>query len=157
MRNIHIILLFLFSLYFVSCHSQEKRNVMSKTEKQKSEIILKFYPSGGIYDVRYSISIIGDSLFVRKNPKCLNCPNEYIAQLSKDQINKIDTLVSAVKIKHQNADSVEDAWGVTLMINNQIVYEVNDFSFDLPPNEIKDLIDYLVILSAIKIELYGFS
>lgn len=158
MRKTYIILLFFYSLCLMSCHSQEKRDEMSKSEKQKNSIILEFYPTGVIEDVRYSISVISDSLIV-KNYFPINTKDqrEYVALLSNNQINKIDTLVSAIKMQYRNTDTLEDTWGVTLMINNQVVYEVSDFSFKLPPNEVKNLINYLVSLSAIKIDLYGFS
>lgn len=158
MRKTYIILLFFYSLCLMSCHSQEKRDEMSKSEKQKNSIILEFYPTGVIEDVRYSISVISDSLIV-KNYFPINTKDqrEYVALLSNNQINKIDTLVSAIKMQYRNTDILEDTWGVTLIINNQVVYEVSDFSFKQPPNEVKNLINYLVSLSAIKIDLYGFS
>lgn len=158
MRKTCIILLFFYSLCLMSCHSQEKRDEVSQTEKQKNTIILKFYPTGVIDDIRYSIYIIGDSLIV-KNYFPINTKDqrEYVALLSNNQIYKIDTLVSAIRMQYQNTDIFEDTWGVTLMINNKVVYEVSDFSFKLPPNEVKNLINYLVGLSEIKIDLYGFS
>ena len=141
-----------------ACHSQEKRNEMSKSENQKNSISLKFYPTGVIDDVRYSISVINDSLIVKNYfPININDKREYITQLSNNQINKIDTLISAIKIQYRNTDISEDTWGITLIINNRVVYEVGDFSFKLPPDEVKNLINYLVSLSAIKIDLYGFS
>ena len=131
---------------------------MSKSEKQNNSIILKFYPTGVIDDVRYSISVISDSLIVKNYfPINIKDEREYVALLSNNQINKIDTLVSAIKMQYRNTDIFEGTWGVTLMINNQVVYEVGDFSFKLSPNEVKNLINYLVSLSAIKIDLYGFS
>ncbi len=158
MKNNCIILLLFYSLCLTSCHSQEKRNEMSKSENQKNSISLKFYPTGVIDDVRYSISVISDSLIVKNYfPININDKREYAAQLSNNQINKIDTLVSAIKMQYRNTDIFEDTWGITLIINNQVIYEVGDFSFELPPNEVKNLINYLVSLSAIKIELYGFS
>ena len=81
----------------------------------------------------------------------------YITLLTDSQTNKITRLISAIKTQYLNTENFEDAWGVTLIINNRIVYEVGDFSFELPPNEVKNLIKYLVDLSAIKIDLYGFS
>ena len=158
MKKKYIILLLCYSLCIASCHSQEKRNEMSKSENQKNSISLKFYPTGAIDDVRYSISVINDSLIVKNYfPININDKREYVTQLSNNQINKIDTLISAIKIQYRNTDIFEDTWGITLIINNRVVYEVGDFSFKLPPNEVKNLINYLVSLSAIKIDLYGFS
>jgi len=131
---------------------------MSKSEKPKNSISLKFYPAGVIDNVRYSISVISDSLIVKNYfPININDKREYVTQLSNNQINKIDTLISAIKMQYRNTDVFEDTWGITLIINNQVVYEVGDFSFEQPPNEVINLINYLVSLSAIKVDLYGFS
>ena len=157
MRKMSVILLFFYSLCLISCHLQENRREIKNLKKQNS-IILKFYPTGVVNDVRYSISVIGDS-FVVKNSSPINISEnkEYVALLSKDQVNKIDTLVSSIKLQYRDTVISEDTWGVTLLINNQIFYEVGDFSFKRQPEEVKNLINYLVGLSAIKIELYGFS
>lgn len=158
MRKTYIILLFFCSLCLMFCHSQEKRDEMSKSEKQKNTIILKFYPTGVIDDIRYSLSVINDSLIIKNYfPTNSKDKREYIALLSNNQINKIDTLVSAIKMQYRKTDISEDTWGVTLMINNKVIYEVGDFSFELPPYEVKNLINYLVDLSEIKIDLYAFS
>lgn len=157
MRKMSVILLFFYSLCLISCHLQENRREINNLKKQNS-IILKFYPTGVVNDVRYSISVIGDS-FVVKNSSPINISEnkEYVALLSKDQVNKIDTLVSSIKLQYRDTVISEDTWGVTLLINNQVFYEVRDFSFKRQPEEVKNLINYLVGLSAIKIELYGFS
>jgi hypothetical protein len=131
---------------------------MSELEKKDISISLKFYSTGVIDDVRYSIYVINDSLIAKNYfTRNINDKREYTDKLSTAQINKINELVSAIKIQYQELDILEDAWGVTLVINNHIVYEVSDFSFELPPDEIKSLIDYLVSLSSIKIDLCGFS
>lgn len=158
MKANYITLLFCV-LCLMSCHSQEKSNNMSELEKQDISISLKFYPTGGIDDIRYSLLVINDSLIVQNHsPRNINDQMEFVLRLSNDQTKEIATLVSAIKTACQNRDiSVLDTWGVTLVINNQVVYEVDDFSFKLPPVEIKNLINYLVSLSAIKIDLYGFS
>ncbi|MDR1876025.1 MAG: hypothetical protein LBQ84_00215 [Flavobacteriaceae bacterium] len=132
---------------------------MSELEGQDISISLKFYPTGVIEDVRYSISIINDSLIVKNHfPRNINDKNEYITKLSNSQKYEINKLISFINIQYQNRDIfISDTWGVTLVINNQVFYEVDDFSFKSPPNEIRNLINYLVGLSPIKIDLYGFS
>lgn len=158
MKELCILLLAVFPLCLTSCNSQEKRDEISKSENQGKSIMLSFYPTGGVEDLRYSISVVGDSLIVKNHrPTSTNDQREYVALLSDSQIDEIDSLASAIKVKYRNTDVLNDTWGVTLEIDNQVVYETSDFSFGLPPNEAMNLINYLVGLSAIKIDLYGFS
>jgi hypothetical protein len=154
MKTSYIAVLFCV-VCLTSCHSQEKSDSTLKLKNQDISISLKFYPTGVVDDVRYSIYIINDSLIVENHT--VNKKSVYKTKLSNIQINDIDTLSSTIKTQCRSSDIVEDAWAVTLVINNKIVYEVNDFSFESPPNEIKNLINYLVSLSPIKIDLYGFS
>lgn len=56
-----------------------------------------------------------------------------------------------------DSDVTEDAWGMTLTINGQVVYESSDFSFQAPPQQVQSLINYLTTLSPLKINLYSFS
>ena len=155
MRIAFVILLIFYSLCLTYCNSHGTKETAPNLEKQSKSILLKFYPTGVIDDVRYSISVVGDSLIVKKS---MSISDEvvYITLLTDRQTNKTSRLISAIKTQYLNTENFEDAWGVTLIINNCIVYEVGDFSFELPPNEVKNLIKYLVDLSAIKIALYGF-
>ena len=157
MKKTLVILLFFYCISLPSCHLQGKKE-LSQSNNHYYSILLMFYPTGVEEDVRYSISVVNDSLNVKKFfSRDNNGTSEYIAQLSYNQTKRLERLVSDIKTKYQNTDVIVDTWGVTLIINDQVVYETNDFSFELPPNEIKDVINYLVSLSKIKIELDGFS
>ncbi|MDR1652537.1 MAG: hypothetical protein LBS01_02575 [Prevotellaceae bacterium] len=124
--------------------------------KNDLNISLLFSPSiFSIDDIRYSIDIINDSLIVKKQ---IIDNKEYRGKLTSNQCVEIKKLASELNHRYDRSDRFrKGGWGCILKVDNQIYYEDNDFSFKLPPSEIKNLINYLVSLSAIKIDLYGFS
>jgi hypothetical protein len=113
----------------------------------------------------YSVDIINDSLIIKKNNSIDN--KEYNGKLTNNQYTAINKMISALTQKYDKSSNFAlDVWGCTLKIDNQVYYEDNFFSFvpqsketswQAPPEEIKLLIDYIVSLSPIEIELYGFS
>ena len=133
--------------------------------KSDLNVSLLFYPSMLIENIRYSIDIISDSLIVKKNH--IGSKEEYIIKLTENQCTEINKMTSALNQKYDRSNNwANDVWGCTLKVDNQIYYEDNFFSFVPqskemgwlpPPEEIKLLIDYIVSLSPIEIELYGFS
>lgn len=132
--------------------------------KPDLNISLLFYPSKSIEDIRYSIDIINDSLIVKERDFG---NKEYRGKLTDDQSAKIRELTSALNQKYDwSSRFAKGGWGCILKVDNQVYYEDNRFSFppysdemswQAPPEEIKSLIDYIVSLSPIPIELYGFS
>jgi hypothetical protein len=158
MKTLYCILLCCFSL--VSCHSQTKNKEM----QSDFNLSLVFYPSMSIEDIRYYIEIINDSLIVKKKPFD---NKEYRGKLTDNQYTEIKKLSSVVTQKYDRSENwANDVWGCTLKVDNQIYYEDNHFSFvphsketdwQAPPEEIRLLIDFIVSLSPIPIELYGFS
>ena len=162
MKTVYCILLCCSCL--VSCHSQTKNKEM----KSDLNLSLLFYPSmSKEYDIRYSIDIINDSLIVKRQDNIYN--KEYSGKLTDNQCTEIKKMTSLLTQKYDrsNSDWVRNGvWGCTLKVDNQVYYEDNFFSFVPqskemgwlpPPEEIKLLIDYIVSLSPIEIELYGFS
>jgi hypothetical protein len=144
-----------------SCHSQTRNNEM----KNELHISLLFSPSiFSIDDIRYSIDIVNDSLIVKKQ---IIDNNEYRGKLTSNQCAEIKKLISELNQRYDRSDRFrKGGWGCILKVSNQIYYEDNDFSFkpyskyidwQELPEEIKLLIDYIVSLSPIPIELYGFS
>jgi hypothetical protein len=142
----------------------------SKKKEMKSDlnVLLLFYPSmSKDYDIRYSVDIINDSLIVKRYDNIDN--KEYRGKLIENQCTEIKKMISLLTQKYDrsNSDWVRNGgWGCTLKVDNQVYYEDNFFSFvprskamgwQAPPEEIKLLIDYVVSLSPIPIELYGFS
>lgn len=142
-KTIVTLLLSLF-LCLAACSQRENKN----EAQAPVSISLKFYPI-----IRYSITVNNDSLIVKNHTE-----KEHIIKLSKNQIDIINTLASNINMQYIYRDDLEDAWEVQMIINGKVVFEVVDFPFGIfPPNEIKDLLYYLINLSAMKIELYGFA
>jgi hypothetical protein len=155
-----------------SCHHQTKNNEIKNMEKSDLKISLLFYPSMSIEDIRYSVDIINDSL-IAKDHYYIHMvigaeDKEYKVKLTNNQCMEIKRLTSALTQKYDRSDNwALDVWGCTLKVDNQVYYEDNFFSFipysnkamgwQAPPEEIKLLIDYIVSLSPIPIELYGFA
>jgi hypothetical protein len=138
-KTIVTLLLSLF-LCLAACSQRENKN----EAQAPVSISLKFYPI-----IRYSITVNNDSLIVKNHTE-----KEHIIKLSKNQIDIINTLASNINMQYIYRQEVEDAWEVQMTINGIVVYEVTDYSLEtLPPNEIKDLIYYLIRLSGIKVEL----
>lgn len=161
MKTFYFILLCCFCL--TSCHSQTKNKEM----KNELNISLLFYPSMSIDNIRYSIDIINDSLIIKKQ---IIDDKEYRGKLTSNQCMEIKKLTYMLNQKYDRTNNreivVQDVWGCTLKVGSQIYFADNFFSFvpqsktmgwQAPPEEIKLLIDYIVSLSPIPIELYGFS
>ena len=125
-------------------------------EKFDLKISLLFYPSiFSMDDIRYSIDIVNDSITIKKQ---IIDNREYRGKLTNDQCIEIKKLTSTLTQKYDRTEKiVKDEWGCTLRVDDQVYYEDSAFSFDTPPGEVKSLIDYIVSLSPIPIELYGFS
>ena len=133
--------------------------------KSDLNLSLLFYPSMLIENIRYSVDIIKDSLIVKKN--YVGNKEKYRIKLTDNQCAEIKKMTFALNQKYDRSDNwANDVWGCTLKVDGQVYYVDNFFSFVPqskemgwlpPPEEIKLLIDYIVSLSPIPIELYGFS
>jgi len=163
MKIIYFIILSCVCVF--SCHSQTENKGMNNMEKCHLNLSLLFYPSRVTESVVYSINIINDSLMIKADLSAGN--KEYNGKLTNDQCLEIKKMTSALAQKYDRSDSfARDVWGCILKVDNQVYYEDNYFSFtprskqlgwQPPPEEIKLLIDYIVSLSPIPIELYGFA
>jgi hypothetical protein len=138
---------------------------MKDIEKSDLSLLLLFYPSMSIEDIRYSIDITNDSLICKKYR--IGVETKEVVYLTGKQSADIKKMASSLSQKYDwSSRSVKGGWGCTLKADNQIYYEDNYFSFiprsketgwEASPKEIKLLIDFIVSLSPIPIELYGFS
>lgn len=150
MKKTFVTLLLSLFLCLAACSQRENKN----EAQAPVSISLKFYPIHGLSDIRYSITVNNDSLIAQN----YDTGEEHAIKLSKNQIDIINTLASNINMQYIYRDDLEDAWEVQMTINGIVVYEVTDYSLEtLPSNEIKDLIYYLIRLSGIKVELYGFA
>lgn len=150
MKKTFVTLLLSLFLCLAACSQRENKN----EAQAPVSISLKFYPIHGLSDIRYSITVNNDSLIAQN----YDTGEEHTIKLSKHQIDIINTLASNINMQYIYRDDLEDAWEVQMIINGKVVFEVVDFPFEIfPPNEIKDLLYYLINLSAMKIELYGFA
>jgi hypothetical protein len=132
--------------------------------KSDLNLSLFFYPSMSSIDPIYSIDIISDSLIIKQ--KHLE-NKEYRGKITDNQYTEIKKMLSVLTQKYDRSKNFAlDVWGCTLKVDNQVYYEDNHFSFvprsketgwQAPPEEVKLLIDFIVSLSPIPIELYGFS
>ena len=137
-------------------------------EESKLNLSLLFYPSRITKDVVYSIDIINDDLLIKTNRRAGN--KEYRGKITDTQSTEIKQKVSALTEKYDRSELFAfGAWGCILKVDNQVYYIDNYFRFTprreikgmqpLPstPEEIKQLIDYIVGLSPIPIILFSFS
>jgi hypothetical protein len=161
------------------CHSQTENKgisllfypagLMDKGTLMDRGISQLFYLTGLMVrgdEVVYSINVINDSLTIKTNHRAGN--KEYIGKLTNNQYLEIKNLISALTQKYDWPDfHALGAWGCMLKIDNQVYFKTNYFSFDSTrferqglrstPEEIKQLIDYIVGLSPIPIKLFSFS
>lgn len=155
MRRLTIYACALICLY--SCHSQDGNKQINK--KEDSNIVeINLFPTSCADDVRYSIDVRNDSLFViNYQPSNGNEPRTSCIKLSYYEMERIDSLITLINSPIRNTDEVEDAWGIKMIINGITIYEETDFSIRKETNVMLELINYLISLSPEKIELYGFS
>jgi hypothetical protein len=148
------------------CHSQTENKGVNNMEKCYLNLSLLFYPSTSTGGVVYSINIVNDSLTIKTNWRAGN--KEYKGKLTNNQCLEIKNMISALTQKYDwSGRFALGSWGCMLKVDNQVYYEDNYFSFDSTrferrglrstPEEIKQLIDYIVGLSPIPIILFSFS
>ncbi|MBQ4399185.1 MAG: hypothetical protein II829_06335 [Bacteroidales bacterium] len=124
-------------------------------EKDGLDISLYFYPSELSSFPVYSINIRNDSMFVSQKD---NYDSISMLRLTHNQYSIVKSMASKLIFKYNWSDNwANDAWGCTLKVDNQVYYKDNNYSLNRTPTEIKLLINYIISLSPIRIDLYGFS
>lgn len=134
-----------------SCKSQDKK-------LEIMEIGLYFYPSSG-GDVIYSVDIKDYSLVVKNHaPLDTTKLTDYKGTLSKTDIDSISNFTRNL-IYRETFDNeiVLDSWRLVLKVNGRKMYEKTDFSIKDLPKDVKNLVKYLMKISPVEIDLYGFS
>ena len=148
-KNLYILFL---SIAVICCNSMNQR-------KNDLNIELLFYPSGVIEDLRYSIIVTHDSIKVKNHYSSFdNGTDFYYAELNQKEKLKINDLIIDLKTIEVIKDpSISDTWGAKLVVNGVEIYVDDDFSVESMPSEIAPIINYLISLSKVHIEFYGFS
>jgi hypothetical protein len=136
-----------------SCNGKTDSNIdIPKPIKQNTSVLLIFHPGNVVNDPRYSISVINDSLIAKSET------DECSTKLTQVQLDKINDLVSAIKTPYTKIiGGITDTWGATLIINDRLFYQTNIDRIPSTPEEITDLINYLVSFCHIKFDFYGFA
>lgn len=147
-------------LFFTSCQGQGSNSQGEQKEIDRMmNLTLIFYPTGVIEDVRYSIKIEGDSFIVRNHsPRDAEKLDTHNGKLSKEEKEKVQRLVQALEPEQKGSSEIsEDTWSAKLTIDGKTYYEKSDFSLQKAKREYKELFEYLIKLSPVEIDLYGFS
>jgi hypothetical protein len=142
-----------FILLFGSCNSQDKsKDTIMNSYKAKVQFY--FYPSSGgdaIYEVDYN-----DGQITIKNNEVSNVI--FRTTLNKEENAKINEFADRIKIApNTTTEIILDSWRIELKIDGKVYYNKSGIKMkDLPP-KIKNLLDYLLRDSTVKIDLYDFS
>lgn len=151
MKSIYLLLIACF-LCLSSCNFKTP----NKEDKRLERILLinfDFYPSGCHDCPEYSINVSGNSLTVIYHHRLIT----RTINLSHKQYECLDLLLNNIQQQHPKTMYIDDSWGVTLRIDNVVVYKTDDFGYESCPKDIRALIAYLVYLSPTDIELRGFA
>jgi len=152
--NIKLCLLLFLAIVTLCLFSCGSRLITKDISMMENSIELYLFPVGAFQDLRYSI-VLDEETIKTYSSKTIKS-NE--RKLHSREIGNINDLVSKIQNPYQNTiQGISDTWGCLLKIDDEIIYMDDDFSFETPPEEIKNLISYLTEISSIKIKLYGFS
>jgi len=119
-----------------------------------NKIEVYFFPIGSRQDLRYSLVINQNILTVN-----LFDSREYLEiQLSTDQIDYLNVLISKIDTPYEEKLlDLNGSWSCILRINDKDLYLNEDCSLDNFPKDVHRVIHYLIEVSDIEIDLYGFS
>lgn len=121
------------------------------------DIQINFYPSSGGNAI-YAITLLGDNLEIKDLGSSKNKGKVFNKVLSKGESDKVKQVVS--KIEHRSDVETEvilDSWRVELLINGDRYYNESGIRIETLPEDIRNLYEFLVKKSKVKIDLYSFS
>ncbi len=154
----------LISLHSIACHNlpsriKDKKNKNEMMVEVKQNITLFFYPSGCKNENCYSykIEIEDDFLIVNGCYYSRYDHKKKKKTISSKQIIELNKLVQRLDNPYLNKVITEDVWGAKMFVNGKLIYEEGEFSFETAPEKIKQLIDYIIMLSPLEIKLYALS
>ncbi len=141
-------------LLLYSCGTRDNQKNKNGDRNDKLDLEINFYPSSGglpIYTIVYSNKTLSVNDFNEKT----NYTKEIF---STEEQNRIERLASnIVKRSDTSGDIIFDSWRIEVSINGIIYYNEVNAQIDLLPSDIRDLINYLIKDSTVKIDLYGFA
>lgn len=142
-----------FIFLFGSCNSQDKpKDTIMNSHTEKVQFY--FYPSSGgdaIYEVDYN-----DGQITIENKEIPNVI--FKKSFNKDENIKINEFTDKLRIApNTTTEIVLDSWRIELKINDIVYYNKSGVKMKDLPLEIKELLEYLIIGSTVKIDLYDFS
>lgn len=134
----------------------------SATESKRDPLSLdlRLYPAGVEADLRYTITVAGDSITATNyRPSHGGNPTVATRALRPAEQDSLTQLAGGVTDSLVTVDTskVRGAWGATLLVAGKPVYRAGQFSFENPPPQVKGLLGYLRGLSGLSIDLYSFS
>lgn len=163
MKNyIGIILLLVL---IISCNTERnnQREYMDNEDAgSNQEISFEIYPTGVSEDATYGIYLKDGKIHSINRLK----NDSTIIALSEKQYAELDLMCHNIKtgnIRYICTYFLLDAWEAKLIIENETVFHSSDIGFNIPLDEepqvreIYALMNYLIQISEMKIDLYGFS
>lgn len=131
----------------------------AEKEGTGTNVRLELYANGIREDMRYSITVAGDSIHaVNYYPSLVEGKSSSDRVLSSDEMSSIsEHVISITTTSVDTTSTVSDSWSARLIVNGGVAYEQSDFSFDDTSSEAVKLIHYLVELARIPVPLYSFS
>jgi len=164
MKKIQSLFLVVIVFNTLACNSNPKADNFLKSNPKEmttetNNIVLLLFPSGCEDESCYSykIEIEENKLKVNGTYYMRYSDDKKSKKLSTQQIAELNKMVQNIQTAYFDKESAEDVWGAKMTINGKVVYEVGEFSFESPPDKMKQLINYIVKLSPLEIELYDFS
>lgn len=161
MSSQFLIYTFSLLLLFSSCQFQDKKqsdkiqSVSNSTDKMN--VLINFYPSSG-GDSIYTIEINESTLQIINHEEVNVKKAVFYKKLTYSENKKISSLIKDLtKRKVVDTEIILDSWRVELKVNDEIYYNESDVKIKSLPIDIKNLIEYVLRESKVKIDLYGFS
>ena len=163
MKNYIIIIL--LTILIISCNTEQnnqKEYIDNEEVCSNKEISFEIYPTGVPENVTYGIYLKQGKIHSINHLK----NDSTIITLSEKQYAELDSMCYNIKIgniRYICTYFLLDAWEAKLIIDNDTVFHSSDIGFNIPlkeeasVSEIYELINYLIHVSKIEIDLYGFG
>jgi len=155
----------LLSLFILACEGNEKNIPQEEIivkEKVNSTINLSIYDAAMSHPSSYQhvfsidsngvMNVSGKSYFVDDEMKTIKLSNE-----SRDSLQYYVELIGDYSFLDTASYSQTGRWVAEIRIDDELIYHYKNFRYSYAPKEIKDLIDFIIKVSPLKIKEYGFG